>query len=156
MGEYFGIFFCRSSESSSGGSSFVALVGNRLLFSPRHVTGVNPAAKAAVSTSARSTVARIIAVPPTWNPSYLEPVVGGFRKANPDGGADEVRAYRQPQDRQGARSRRAALTAWTRRQGDRIEMPFAAAHESVHGTKRTSQPDRRMSAFRDKAENMCS
>jgi len=25
-------------------------------------------------------------------------------------GADEVRAYRQPQDRQGARSRRAALT----------------------------------------------
>src|SRR5712675_2473031 len=85
MGEYFGIFFCRSSESSSGGSSFVALVGNRLLFSPRHVTGVNPAAKAAVSTSARSTVARIIAVPPTWNLSYLEPVVGGFRKANPDG-----------------------------------------------------------------------
>src|SRR5258706_11021739 len=65
MGEYFGIFFCRSSESSSGGSSFVALVGNRLLFSPRHVTGVNPAAKAALS--------------------YLEPVVGGFRKANPDG-----------------------------------------------------------------------
>src|SRR5260370_23860727 len=85
MGEYFGIFFCRSSESSSGGSSFVALVGNRLLFSPRHVTGVNPAAKAAVSTSARSTVARIIAVPPMWNLSYLEPVVGGFRKANPDG-----------------------------------------------------------------------
>src|ERR1700748_3784660 len=104
MGEYFGIFFCRSSESSSGGSSFVALVGNRLLFSPRHVTGVNPAAKAAASTSARSTVARIIAVPPTWNLSYLEPVVGGFRKANPDGcsaGADEVQAYRQPQDRQG-------------------------------------------------------
>jgi hypothetical protein len=28
------------------------------------------------------------------------------------------------------------LTAWTSRQGDRIEMPFAAAHESVHGTKR--------------------
>src|SRR6476659_2257371 len=85
MGEYFGIFFCRSSESSSGGSSFVALVGNLLVFSPRHVTGVNPAAKAAVSTSARSTVARIIAVPPTWTFSYLEPVVGGFRKANPDG-----------------------------------------------------------------------
>jgi 7,8-dihydro-6-hydroxymethylpterin-pyrophosphokinase len=35
------------------------------------VTGVNAAAKAAVSTSARSTVVRIIAVPPTWNPSYL-------------------------------------------------------------------------------------
>jgi hypothetical protein len=29
-------------------------------------------------------MARIIAVPPTWNLSYLEPVVGGFRKANPD------------------------------------------------------------------------
>jgi len=35
-------------------------------------------------------------------------------------GADKVRAFRQPQDRQGARSRRFALTAWTRRQGDRI------------------------------------
>src|SRR5215211_4503435 len=92
MGEYFGIFLCRSSESSSGGSSFVALVGNLLLFSPRHVTGANPAAKAAVSTSARSTVARIIAVPPTWNLSYLEPVVGGFRKANPD----ECRCRRGP------------------------------------------------------------
>jgi hypothetical protein len=31
------------------------------------VTGVNAAAKAAVSTSARTTVARIIAMPPTWN-----------------------------------------------------------------------------------------
>src|SRR5438270_4728040 len=100
MGEYFGIFFCRSSESNSGGSSFVALVGNRLLFSPRHVTGINPATKAAVSTSARSTVARIIAAPPTWNLSYLEPVFGGFRKANPDGCRRRRRAYRQPQDRQ--------------------------------------------------------
>jgi len=27
---------------------------------------------------------------------------------------------------------RAVLTAWTRRQADRIEMPFAAARESVH------------------------
>src|SRR4030095_2094922 len=81
IGECFGIFFCRSSESSSGGNSFVALVGNFLLSSPRHVTGANAAAKAAVSTSARSTVARIIAVPPTWNLSYPKPVVGGFRKA---------------------------------------------------------------------------
>jgi hypothetical protein len=48
------------------------LVGNRLLFSPRHVTGVSPAVKAAVSTSARSTVARIIAVTPTWNLSDLD------------------------------------------------------------------------------------
>ena len=74
-----GIFFCRSSESSSGGSFFVALAGNLggcffvslaggclvscLLSWPRHVTGVNAAAKTAVSTSARSTVARIIAFP---------------------------------------------------------------------------------------------
>jgi hypothetical protein len=64
--------------------------------------------------------------------------VAFVRQTQMGAGADEVRAYRQPQDRQGARSRRAALTAWTRRQGDRIEMPFAAAHESVHGTKRTS------------------
>jgi hypothetical protein len=58
--------------------------------------------------------------------------VAFVRQTQMGAGADEVRAYRQPQDRQGARSRRAALTAWTRRQGDRIEMPFAAAHESVH------------------------
>src|SRR6267154_3203680 len=59
------------------------------------------------------------------------------RQTQVGAGADEVRAYRQPRDRQGPRSRRAALTACTRRQRDRIEMPFAAAHESVHGTKRT-------------------
>jgi hypothetical protein len=35
------------------------------------VTGVNAAAKAAVSTSARTAVARIIAIPPDWNLSYL-------------------------------------------------------------------------------------
>ena len=66
-----GIFFSRSSASSSGGSFFVALagnfggdlVGNCLPSWPRHVTGVNAAAKAAVSTSARSTVARIIDFP---------------------------------------------------------------------------------------------
>ena len=76
IGELIGIFFCWSSASSSGGSFFVALAGNlgglfcflgrqlfAVLFRPRHVTGVNAAAKAAVSTSARSTVARIIAVP---------------------------------------------------------------------------------------------
>src|SRR5713101_3493330 len=67
-------------------------------------------------------------------------------------GADEVRAYRQPQDRQGARSRRAALTAWTRRQGDRIEMPFAAAHESVHGTFETCRPALRMSVYPGRPE----
>ena len=67
IGECFGIFFFRNSDSSSGGTSFVALVANSLLTSPRHVTGVNAAAKATVSTSARTTVARIIAVPPMWN-----------------------------------------------------------------------------------------
>src|SRR6266849_5170710 len=67
-------------------------------------------------------------------------------------GADEVRAYRQPQDRQGARSRRAALTAWTRRQGDRIEMPFAAAHESVHGTFETFRDVRHLVAIGGKAD----
>jgi hypothetical protein len=59
--------------------------------------------------------------------------VAFVRQTQMGAGADEVRSYRQPQDRQGAQSRRAALTAWTRRKGDRIEMPFAAAHESVHG-----------------------
>jgi hypothetical protein len=49
------------------GNGFAALAGNWVLSSPRHVTGVNAAAKAAVSTSARTTVARIIAMPPTWN-----------------------------------------------------------------------------------------
>jgi hypothetical protein len=72
IGEYFGIFFFRSSESNSGGSSFVALVGNRLLFSLRHVTGVNPAEKAAISTSARSTVAPIIDCPSDAEPFHLD------------------------------------------------------------------------------------
>ena len=54
-----------------GGNSVVALAGDGLLPSPRHVTGANAAATAAVSTSARTTVARIIAMPPTWNLSGL-------------------------------------------------------------------------------------
>src|SRR3569833_451311 len=74
-----GIFFSWSSASSSGGSVFVALAGNLgddffvssvggclpswPEFWPRHVTGVTAAAKTAVNTSARSTVARIIAFP---------------------------------------------------------------------------------------------
>ena len=49
-----------------GGGSVVALAGDGLLPSPRHVTGINAAATAAVSTSARTAVARIIALPPTW------------------------------------------------------------------------------------------
>src|SRR5712671_1259612 len=39
-----------------------------------------------------------------------------------------------------------ADTARADRRGDRIEMPFAAAHESVVGTFRTSQADAAMSA----------
>jgi hypothetical protein len=34
-----------------------------------------------------------------------------------------------------------------RAEGDRMTMLFAAMHESVHGTKRTSPSSRRMSAF---------
>ena len=52
------------------------------------------------------------------------------RQTQMGAGADEVRAYRQPQDRQGARSHRAAFTAWTRRRGDRIDR-FVAMHESA-------------------------
>src|SRR5262249_19303802 len=88
IGEYFGIFFCRSSESSAGGNSFVALagnsvvglpgnsvvplVGNGLLSWPRHATGVSAAARAAGSTSARTTAVPIITMPPD-----LEPLLSG-------------------------------------------------------------------------------
>ena len=55
--------------------SRVALAGSGglpwLLPWPRHTTGVNPATRAAVSTSARSAVARIIAAPLTWNLPHL-------------------------------------------------------------------------------------
>src|SRR5581483_8655648 len=77
IGEVFGIFFCRSSASKSDGSSLVALAGNlgaffsvlfSALVSAGHAPGVSTAANAAVSTSARSTVARIIAVPPDVEP----------------------------------------------------------------------------------------
>jgi hypothetical protein len=71
-------------------------------------------------------------------------------------GADEVRAYRQPQDRQGARSRRAAPDAWTRRQGDRIEMPFVAVHESVCSTNAKCRPRRAMSEFGGEADDIYS
>ena len=74
------------------------------------------------------------------------------RQTQMGAGADEVRAYRQPQDRQGPRPRTARDPAWTRRQGDRIEMPFAAVHESLVGTKRTSKDYRRMSAVEGRAD----
>ncbi len=85
IGECFGIFFCRNSESNSGDNSFVALAGNSfgalagnsfgaragnsLPFSPRHTTGVHAAAKAAADTSARTAaVAWIIANTPGRGP----------------------------------------------------------------------------------------
>jgi len=46
--------------------------------------------------------------------------VAFVRQTRTGAGADEVRACRQPWERQGARSRRAALTARTRRRGDRM------------------------------------
>src|SRR5205814_10247396 len=62
IGEWRGICFCWSSESSSGGSffvalagNFIALAGNGLLFSPRHVAGVNAAAKADENRDRKST-----------------------------------------------------------------------------------------------------
>ena len=54
------------------GDSVVALAGDGLLPSPRHVTGVNAAAKTAVSTSARTTVARIICRTPDVEPFLSE------------------------------------------------------------------------------------
>ena len=64
IGECFDIFFWRSSESSSGDSPLVALSGNLLLSSPRHRTGVKAPARAADSTNARNSVARINGIPP--------------------------------------------------------------------------------------------
>jgi hypothetical protein len=78
--------------------------------------------------------------------------VAFVRQTQMGAGADEVRAYRQPQDRQGARSRRAALTAWTSRQGDRIKMTFAAVHESPLGAFRTLHDVRLESGMRSKAD----
>jgi len=49
-----------------------------------------------------------------------------------------------------------ADTARADRRGDRIEMPFAAAHESVVGTKQTWRLQCAMSALGGKAENICS
>jgi hypothetical protein len=48
-------------------------------------------------------------------------------------GANQVWACNQPQDRQGGRPRPPAVGARPRRRGDRIEMLFAAGHESAHG-----------------------
>src|SRR5262249_62140825 len=61
--------------------------------------------------------------------------------------ADQVRAWHQRQDRQGAGPRRAVASAADRRRGDRIAKMFAAVHESAFGPKRTSLVALHMSAF---------
>jgi hypothetical protein len=60
--------------------TFVALAGNGLTSSPKHSTGVKAAARAVVSTRARTTVVQIIAIPQTVASLSL-PIGGGIRKA---------------------------------------------------------------------------
>ena len=50
-------------------------------------------------------------------------------------------------DCKGARHQRPQHANRARRRGDRIEMLFAAVHESAFGTKRTTHPHPRLSAF---------
>ena len=68
----------------------------------------------------------------SYGPDYRRPVParGRLRRSHPQGreagrpagaGADQVRAGDQPQDRQGARPRRAADAARPRRRGDRMK-----------------------------------
>jgi putative ABC transport system substrate-binding protein len=68
-----------------------------------------------------------------------------LRRANSQGRATgrsagaavrQVRARHQSQHRQGARPRRAFLSATARRRGDRIAAQFAAVHKSAYGTSR--------------------
>ena len=70
----------------------------------------------------------------------------------PDTATDQIRTGDQPQDRQGARPRRASLFAAARRRGDRIVTLIAAVHESVVGTKRTCRNGRLMSALGGEAD----
>src|SRR5262245_13239133 len=130
IGECFGIFFCRSSESSSRGNSFVALVGNGLLSSPRHVTGVNAAAKAAVSTSARTTVARIIAIPPDLEPFLAECL-------------SSVAFVRQSQTRLPQ-----MMPAYADKRSAAARCPAVHLHVSPFGTTRTSGDVRFRAAVR--------
>jgi len=83
----------------------------------------------------------------SYGPDYLDQYRPrcGLRRSHPEGreaggpagaGADQVRARDQPQDRQGARSRRAGDCARSRRRGDRVGWHFAAMHMAAIGTKR--------------------
>jgi hypothetical protein len=62
-------------------------------------------------------------------------------------GADQVRTGDQPQDRQGAWLDRIAHATRTRRQDDRVVVPFATVHESAIGPKQTWARALHMSAF---------
>jgi hypothetical protein len=66
--------------------------------------------------------------------------VAFVRQTQMGAGADEVRAYRQPQDHQGARPRCAGDRVHPRRRGDRIAI--APVHESFHGTFETCHDGR--------------
>jgi len=79
------------------------------------------------------------------NPTIARLAVPEMLKRYP-GGMPAIRYLDQPQNSQGAWSRRASDIDCSRRRGHRIKMLFAAVHESGCGTKRTSQPDLRMSA----------
>ena len=60
---------------------------------------------------------------------YVDRILKGEKPAEPSGaGADQVRAGDQPQDRQGARPRSAAVAARSRRRGDRIIWPIRSGH----------------------------
>jgi len=59
--------------------------------------------------------------------------VAFVRQTQMGAGADEVQAYRQPQDAKALALAVPPLTAWTSRQSLPRQMPFAAAHESAVG-----------------------
>src|SRR5258705_1450941 len=83
--------------------------------------------------------------------------IQGCEACRPAGrAADQVRTGDQFEDRKGAWRRSADIASAARRRGDRIELSFAAVHESLVGTFRTWRDVLVESASRGKPENMCS